>query len=132
MQLGAQIVWLFVLAIPVASVAWTLTHEEIFREAREYCTHRSQNCPRLMERKFFYMLTCEYCFSHYAAIAFIAITRFHLLAQGWQGYLIALFAVVWVANLYMSIFGRLRLEIKSEKVEIAAHEKELEKTAQLQ
>jgi len=25
--------WLFLLAIPVASISWTITHEEVFREA---------------------------------------------------------------------------------------------------
>jgi hypothetical protein len=29
---------------------------------------------------------------------------------------------VWVANLYMSLFGRLRLDIKRERVEIEAEE----------
>jgi hypothetical protein len=31
---------------------------------------------------------------------------------------------VWVANTYMSIFGRLRLEIKRERVEIGEVERE--------
>ena len=31
-----QLTWLFVLALPVASIAWTITHEEIFREPREW------------------------------------------------------------------------------------------------
>ena len=32
MSLSAQIVTLFLLAIPVACVAWTVTHEDVFRE----------------------------------------------------------------------------------------------------
>jgi len=35
MSIVLQLVWLFVLAIPIASIAWTITHEEIFRETRE-------------------------------------------------------------------------------------------------
>lgn len=27
-----QIIWLFVLAIPIACIAWTVAHEEILRE----------------------------------------------------------------------------------------------------
>ena len=27
--------YMFILAIPVANISWTITHEEIFREARE-------------------------------------------------------------------------------------------------
>jgi hypothetical protein len=44
---------------------------------------------------------------------------------GWRGYLISGFALVWIANIYMSIFARLRLDIKRERVEISAVEKEV-------
>lgn len=112
-----QIIELFLLAIPVACVAWTVTHEEVFREPREYCKRRSQDCRRWYERKFFYLFTCEYCFSHYIAAVFLIITRFKLLYADWRGYLVALFALVWIANQYMSIYDRLRLDIKTERIE---------------
>jgi hypothetical protein len=115
--LTLQLVELFVLAIPIACIAWTVTHEEVFREPREYCWRRSRDCRRWYERKFFYLFTCEYCFSHYIAALFIVIARFQLLLPGWRGYLIALFALVWIANQYMSIYDRLRLDIKSERIE---------------
>jgi hypothetical protein len=115
--LTLQLVELFVLAIPVACVAWTVTHEEVFREPREYCQHRSRDCRRWYERKFFYLFTCEYCFSHYIAALFLVITHFKLLFADWRGYLIALFALVWIANQYMSIYDRLRLDIKTERIE---------------
>ena len=112
-----QILELFLLAIPIACVAWTVTHEEVFREPREFCKLRSQNCRRWYERKFFYLFTCEYCFSHYIAAAFLIITRFKLLFPDWRGYLIAFFSLVWIANQYMSIYNRLRLDIKTERLE---------------
>ena len=112
-----QLVELFVIAIPIACIAWTVTHEEVFREPREYCRRRSHDCRRWYERKFFYLFTCEYCFSHYLAALFLIVTRFKLLFAGWRGYLMALFAVVWIANQYMSIYDRLRLDIKSERIE---------------
>jgi hypothetical protein len=112
-----QILELFLLAIPVACIAWTVTHEEVFREPREYCKRRSQNCRRWYERKFFYLFTCEYCFSHYIAVIFIFIARYKLLFDGWRGYLVAWLALVWIANQYMSIYDRLRLDIKSERLE---------------
>jgi hypothetical protein len=115
--LRLQLLELFVLAIPIACIAWTVTHEEIFREPRDYCVSRSQNCRRWYERKFFYLFTCEYCFSHYVSAAIVVITRFKLLFDDWRGYLMALFALVWIANQYMSIYNRLRLDIKSEKLE---------------
>jgi hypothetical protein len=116
--LSTQLAWLFVLAAPVACVAWTVTHEELFAEFHDWCLRRSQDGRRLHTRKFFYMLTCEYCFSHYVAAAAIVITGFRLLVDGWPGALIAWLAVVWVANVYMSLFVRLRLDIKRERVEI--------------
>src|ERR1700683_1054325 len=71
-----QLFWLLVLSVPVACVAWTVTHEEVFKEPREFCMKRSQACRRLMERKFFYLFTCEYCFSHYVTAFFIWFTHF--------------------------------------------------------
>src|SRR6185369_92946 len=100
--LRLQIVELFLLAIPVACVAWTVTHEEVLREPREYCQRRSRECARWYQRKFFYLFTCEYCFSHYIAAIFLAITRFKLLFPDWRGYVLAFFALVWIANQYMS------------------------------
>ena len=120
-----QIVELFILAIPVASVAWTVTHEEVFREPREWCAKNSKACRRLFERKIFYLFTCEYCFSHYVVIACLFMTRYKLLFDDWRGYLIAGFSLVWVANVYMSIFGRVRLDIKRERVEIESQEKSI-------
>jgi hypothetical protein len=125
MTLGEQLLALVILAIPVASIAWTITHEEIFSEAREFCVQNSQKCKTLVQRKFFYLFTCEYCFSHYVVIAFLFITRFKLIYWDWRGYLVSGFALVWMANLYMSIFGRLRLDIKRERVEIKAVENEV-------
>jgi hypothetical protein len=121
-SLSAQFVSLLILGIPVACASWTVTHEEIFREPREWCARRSESASHLYKRKFFYILTCEYCFSHYVAALFIGITGFTLLFQGWRGYLVAWLSLVWIANTYMSLFGRLRLDIKHEHIEIAAKE----------
>ena len=112
-----QILELFLLAIPIACVAWTVTHEEVFREPREFCKRQSEGCRRWYQRKFFYLFTCEYCFSHYIAAAFLIITRFKLLFPDWRGYLIAFFSLVWIANQYMSVYNRLRLDIKTERLE---------------
>lgn len=118
MTLTLQISWLFLLAIPIACIAWTVTHEEVFREPREYCTRRSQEGKSLVERKFFYLFTCEYCFSHYVTILVLCLTGYKLLMDNWAGYLIAGFALVYVANAYMSLFGLIRQDIVKEKEEI--------------
>lgn len=112
--------------MPVACVAWTVTQEEVFREPRDYCARRSERARSFIAKKFFYLFTCEYCFSHYVALFFVGVTRFTLLYPDWRGYLIAWLAVVWIANQYMSIFGRLRLDIKREKIEIEAVNDEVE------
>lgn len=120
-----QFALLLLLAVPIACVAWTVTHEEVFREPREFCKKRSQECYSLPARKFFYLFTCEYCFSHYVSALALWLFRFQLVFAGWRGYLVAWFALVWTANVYMSIFNRLRLEIKHENVSIAVEQKEL-------
>lgn len=117
MPLLSQILHLLVIAIPVACIAWTVTHEEIFREPREYCQKICGSSQSIAKRKFFYLFTCEYCFSHYISLIFLLITQFQLLYDGWRGYLLAFFSLVWIANWYMSLFGYLRQSLKVEKIE---------------
>lgn len=121
-----QILWLLLLAIPIACISWTVTHEEVFKEPRQYCVEKSKDCKRLFQRKFFYLFTCEYCFSHYVTLAFLLITNFTLLLEGWKGYLIAYFSLVWIANVYMSLFALIRVDLKNERLEATIKEKELE------
>lgn len=121
-----QILWLFVLGIPVSCIAWTVTHEEVFREPRDYCKKCSEQCRGIWQRKFFYLFTCEYCFSHYVSALFIALTRFKLLMDNWLGYVLAFFALVYVANFYMSLYNRLRVDIRAEKAEADARQRDVE------
>src|ERR1700692_83911 len=123
LTLGQQVLTLVILAIPISSIAWPITHEEIFRETRDWCVRNSKTCRTIYERKFFYLFTCEYCFSHYVTAIFLVITRFKLVMPGWRGYLISGFALVWVENIYMSIFASVRLRTKRERVKISAVEK---------
>ena len=124
MSTSLEIVWLFVLPVPVACIAWTVTHEEVFKEPREFCVSRSQKSKSILIRKFFYLFTCEYCFSHYITLAILFITRYHLLFTDWRGYLIGGFSIVWIANIYMSIYGRIRVNLKKEKIEADLIEEE--------
>ena len=122
MAISRQIGYLLLLALPIACASWTVTHEEVFREPREFCKKQSQDCKPVAARKFFYLFTCEYCFSHYMAAFFLLVTGFQMLYAGWRGYLVAWFALVWVANFYMSLYNRLRLDIKHENVVIAVEQ----------
>jgi hypothetical protein len=121
-----QVFWILILAIPIACVARTVVYEEVFREPRDWCQHKSQTCRKLFQRKFFYLFTCEYCFSHYVTIFFVALTNFRLLIDDWRGYVLAFFALVFVANAYMNLYARLRVDITSEKKDIERKEKEIE------
>ena len=121
---GHQIAALFVLAIPVACIAWTVTHEEIFSELKEYCVRCKNESRSLFKKKFFYLFTCEYCFSHYVAVLMLIMTKYHLLYNDWRGYVVAGFSMVWVANIYMSIYARIRVNLKKERIEADLIEEE--------
>ena len=126
MPISEQIFWLIILSIVVASVAWTVTQEEIFREPREYCEEKSENAAKMWERKFFYAFTCEYCFSHWVTLFFLLLTGFQLLLDDFRGYILAFFAIPWLANQFMSIYRRLRVGIKYENLQAKVVEEELE------
>ncbi len=126
--LRQQAAILLLLAIPIACMSWTVTHEEVFREPREFCKDRSQK-GSLPKRKFFYLFTCEYCFSHYVTATVLFFARFQLLYEGWRGYVLSEFALVFVANVYMSLFNRLRLDIKHENVNIAVEQQQAPKVS---
>jgi hypothetical protein len=126
MTIREQIAFLLILGLPIACIAWTVTHEEVFREPRDWCKKNSETCNRLFQRKFFYLFTCEYCFSHYVTIFFLVVTGFKMLYTDWRGYLVSFFALVWVANIYMNLYSRIRLDLKRERVEIEAQEKSIE------
>ena len=126
MPIPTQLYWLFILSVVVASVAWTVTQEKIFEEWRDAAKTRSEKASNILVRKFFYVWTCEYCFSHWVTILVLVISDFRLLIDDWRGYVLAFFALPWIANQWMSLYRRLRLDIKHESAlaEIAEKEKE--------
>lgn len=125
MSLTHQLIWLFTLAIPIACVAWTVTHEEVFKEVHEFCVGKSKKGKTLFTRKFFYLFTCEYCFSHYVTILFLVLTDFKLLIDDWRGYILAGFALVFIANVYMSLYALIKVDIKKERIIVQQEEEKL-------
>ena len=107
-----QVAWLFILAIPTACIAWTVTHEEVFREPREFCVKRSEISKTIATRKFFYLFI-------------LFITDYKLLMDNWAGYLIAGFSLVWIANFYMSLYAFIRIDIKKERILTKKEEEKL-------
>jgi hypothetical protein len=129
MPLSTQIIWLFVMVIPIACIAWTVTNEELFREPRDYFVLIKVNSAKRWFNGNSYLFTCGYCFSHYVTILFLIFTRYTLLITDWRGYVISGFALVWIANTYMSLFAFLRQGIKKEKTEITILAKTAEEPA---
>ena len=121
-----QILGLFLLALPIACIARTVVFEEVFRELREKCVEKSKTCRGLAARKFFYLFTCEYCFSHWVTLVTLLVTRYKLMYADWKGYVIAFFALVFISNFYLNLYSRLRVDITNEKKEIEAKEKDIE------
>ncbi|MBY0522061.1 MAG: hypothetical protein K2R98_01605 [Gemmataceae bacterium] len=117
-----QIFWLVVLALSVACISWTVTREEIFREPREWLVEQSRTAPHWWQRKFYYVWTCEYCFSHYVAAAVVALADFQLALPRWRGYLFAWLALVALANVYLSAYSRLRVEIGKSREQLKQEE----------
>jgi hypothetical protein len=118
MSIYEQFFLLFLFAIPVACISWTVTNEEVFREPRDYCLKKSKDGKTILARKFFYLFTCQYCFSHYVTVAILLLTGYKLVYSDWRGYIISGFSLVWVSNIYMSLLGLLRQDIAKEKLEI--------------
>jgi hypothetical protein len=126
MLISTQIFWLIILSMVVASISWTVTQEEIFREWREYCQDKHEKCGSLPKRKFFYIFTCEYCFSHWVTILILIFSGFRLLIDDWRGCILAFFVIPWISNQFMSIYRRLRVGIKHESLLSKRVEEELE------
>ena len=122
MTLSEQVFSLLMVSFAVASVSWTVTQEEIFSGMRKNLLRRSRAARTVLEQKFFYMFTCEYCFSHWVTLLLLLITGYRLLIDDWRGYILAFFVVPWVANQFMSLYRRLRVEIKYENI-LAENEK---------
>jgi len=114
MSILAQIYWLVILSMVVSSVAWTVTQEEIFREWRDKFKERSETAGNILVKKFFYVWTCEYCFSHWVTLLILFLTDFRLLIDDWRGYILAFFGIAWVANQFMSLYRGIRVDIKHE------------------
>ncbi len=109
-----QIYSLIVLSLAVASVSWTVTQEEIFKEFHLFCDRRARRGSTFIGRKFFYLFTCEYCFSHWVTLFVLIVSGFRLLFDDWRGWILAFFVLPWIANHSMSLYRRLRVRIKYE------------------
>ena len=114
MSITGQIFWIVILSLVVASIAWTVTQEKIFEEPRNFARRKSETAKSIWVRKFCYVWTCEYCFSHWVTLLVLFMTGFQILFDDWRGYVLAFFLLPWVANQWMSLYRMLRVDIKHE------------------
>ena len=56
----------------------------------------------------------------------LIMTKYTLLYDGWRGYLIAGFSIVWISNVYMSIYNLIRIDLKKNKLIAKKEEQNLE------
>jgi len=111
---------LLLLALPIASMTWTITNEEVFKEFRRWCARHSRDeTLGLLWRKLCYVWTCEYCFSHWVTAGWLVLTQTPLLYDDWRGFVVAEFALVWIANLYITLYALLRQTLRQRKAEAA-------------
>lgn len=50
-----------------------------------------------------------------------------MLFSDWRGYLISGFSLIWLANFYMSYYARVRVRLKSDRVEVEIKKEALDK-----
>jgi hypothetical protein len=116
MEYLGQIAYALVLAVPIACLVWTFTQEEIFREFRDTLkTYQREHGDSFWRKKLAYLPTCPYCFSHYVAIMFLGLFRFRMLVSDWRGYVVSLFTLVLIANVYITAYNMLRAALRASK-----------------
>jgi len=116
MGYGNQIAFALILSIPVACITWTVTQEEIFAAIRlSLGRYRSRHGDSWWRRQIAYAPTCPYCFSHYVAGTLIGLLNFKMLAGDWRGYLVSLFTLVFIANIYITVYHVLRVGLRWER-----------------
>jgi hypothetical protein len=116
MNYAMQMIFALLLAIPVASIVWTFTQEEVFKEVRDSLkAYQKRHADSFWRQKLAYLPTCPYCLSHYVAAVFIAVFNFHMLADDWRGYVVSLFTLVLVTNLYVSLYNLVRVALRRQK-----------------
>jgi hypothetical protein len=57
----------------------------------------------------------------------LLITKYQLLLSGWRGYLIGGLSLIWIANIYMSLFYLIRTDLKNDRLDSKIKQSELEK-----
>jgi hypothetical protein len=116
----------FWIAGAVAIIAWTQAKEEITREFRERLQRASDSTENIVLRKVAHMLTCEFCFSFWVSLLSLFVFRHRVAYADWRGVILAQFATWGIANIYMTAYSRLRVDIRKDQIEIKKEEAKIE------
>ncbi len=108
---------LFPYAAVVAVLVRTLTTEAIFQEPRDWLERYAADPGHpLLWRKLSYMPTCDFCASFWVSLALVAgLFQYRLVFEDWRGYVVSVFTVMALANVYMAAFSLLRLDLRRDR-----------------
>ena len=127
------------LAVPVAIIVRACTTEEVFRQPREFCASQNRRYEDLLDReqanfveraryfalsKLCYVPTCDFCFSFWISLLVVWIADYYLYFDDWRGLALATFVVMGMANVYISLYSHIRVDLRKER----AVAKTIEKT----
>lgn len=105
---------LFAIAMPVACLAWIVTKEEICREIRQAAAFIKARRPCWISAKLDYLVGCYFCTSVWISAGLLALVpSVRLPGAGWVAYGLTVFAAVFVANVYLSLFNLLRILLRA-------------------
>jgi hypothetical protein len=93
-DLPYQLLALFVLALPIASIAWTITHEEAVSEFRDICVGKTQPVGTFTSVSSSISLPVNIA-SATTLPQFSYLSLATTLFADWRGYLIAGSSLVW-------------------------------------
>ena len=62
----------------------------------------------------------------------LIITKYQLLYLDWRGYLVSGFSLIWIANIYMSLFFLIRTDLKNDGLDSKIKESELKKCEEVE
>jgi hypothetical protein len=112
---NVDLAWLLITPLVVASISWTWTKEKIFSDIQEWIVARRDHSRFWWQRKIATGLSCEYCFSHWVTAVCLFILDWRLLLPDWRGCVLSFFSIVCIANVYMSLYNLLRVDLRANK-----------------
>ncbi len=93
----------FVLALPVAYLAWTISREELTRNARDWTMRKIGGHP--IGYKLAYLVDCGYCLSPWISLPLCWFLDFRLFGEGIVSLLLTSLAVAWLSAYLQAVLA---------------------------